>query len=337
MNACKKNQNVCKYCGQHQDNVCIFHCIRCKSWVHSFCLKEGSPSKVRNDNYFDFVCCHCSLTNKEHFNRHHLKWIQAVYLTLYNLSKNDQFHYIHLVDIVKYMNRHRFSLWSDGSGGEIIQTSFNSSLSAGLTNNLFESGYEVYKKKGWWKIRDLKKSPSFDPNKMPFIKSSRNARRASQNYKAAAIKTVSCSEPPKSHKMISTDEPTLDVQCDDVYIDFKFIDEEDDLFARTYYQRVHKIKDMFSKVQSRQFAAPRMYRTSNGREMMVRAVKTSAVEKSCFVNVVDFFPTVLKRWKCVDVSNVSLHWKAEKHFLISIAVDDELRYRPLCDAKLAYS
>ena len=146
---------VC-YCGGKVDSG-MLKCFVCKALFHVSCLKNGRPSNLRGDVFFDYTCVKCSEDGSEKCQRRQLNWLQVVYLALYNLIcggsgrrgyfrwKDDLCQFIDANWTTFHADRKRTSSWFSTVAG-ILSTN---------CPRYFKNGQKQFREGGWWTLQEV--------------------------------------------------------------------------------------------------------------------------------------------------------------------------------------
>ncbi|KAH8278014.1 hypothetical protein KR026_002230 [Drosophila bipectinata] len=161
----------CRYCelGIEDDNY--LDCIKCRRSVHIKCLPHAStPGDLLGDVFFDFTCVKCVREQlkkeeeepapdsvKEICVRQKIPWLLVITLTLYNLSIKQKglghhgfFHW--RTHIISFVDKN----WNYIFGSNIRRKKqWTGTVSGALSHNnpeYFQSGLDVFKDHGWWKL-----------------------------------------------------------------------------------------------------------------------------------------------------------------------------------------
>ncbi|XP_064411827.1 cysteine-rich protein 2-binding protein isoform X1 [Latimeria chalumnae] len=132
-----------------------YYCEKCQRWIASGQLRGESPSYLKGDNFFRFICSDCSDDAKEHFERLRLTWQQVVMLAMYNLSLEGtgrQGYFRWKEDICAFIEKHwTFLLGSSRKKTTTWWSTVAGCLSVG-SPLFFRSGAQEFGEPGWWKL-----------------------------------------------------------------------------------------------------------------------------------------------------------------------------------------
>lgn len=131
-----------------------FYCEKCQKWVPASQLRGDSPSYLKGDNFFKFVCSACSEDGKEQFERLRLTWQQVVMLAMYNLSLEGtgrMGYFRWKEDICSFIEKH----WTFLLGSRKKTSTWWSTVAGCLSVGsplFFRSGAQEFGEPGWWKL-----------------------------------------------------------------------------------------------------------------------------------------------------------------------------------------
>ncbi|XP_067027578.1 cysteine-rich protein 2-binding protein-like isoform X4 [Acropora muricata] len=144
------------YCnGEKASNM--LQCSLCRKMFHFGCLKSGKPSLLAGDVFFDLTCASCSSDGEETCMRQSISWIQAVYLSLYNLystSRGRKGYFRWREDICQFIDRHWMVLFPKKKKTTTWPSTVAGILSSGCPR-FFKSGQKEFNKEtGWWALQE---------------------------------------------------------------------------------------------------------------------------------------------------------------------------------------
>nr|XP_058961076.1 cysteine-rich protein 2-binding protein-like [Pocillopora verrucosa] len=135
----------------------MVQCVLCRRLFHLDCLKNGKPSTLVGDVFFDLTCASCSTDGSEICTRQHLSWLQAVYLTLYNLystSRGRKGYFRWREDICHFIDKHWQLLFPNKKKKNTWNSTVAGILSSGCPE-YFKSGQKEFNKEtGWWGLQE---------------------------------------------------------------------------------------------------------------------------------------------------------------------------------------
>lgn len=146
---------VC-YCGGKVDSTMLKCCV-CKLLFHVSCLKNGRPSNLKGDVFFDYTCVKCSEDGQEKCQRRQLNWLQVVYLALYNLvcTGSGRIGYFRWKDdLCQFIDTN----WATFHGDRKRTSSWFSTVAGILSTNCpkyFKNGQKQFREGGWWTLQDV--------------------------------------------------------------------------------------------------------------------------------------------------------------------------------------
>ncbi|KAM7444653.1 Cysteine-rich protein 2-binding protein [Porites harrisoni] len=148
-------QEIC-YCSGTKDSN-MLQCILCRRLFHIGCLKSGKPSTLVGDLFFDLTCATCSVEGSESCTRQNLSWIQAVYLSLYNLystSRGRKGYFRWREDICHFIDKNWMVLFPKKKKTNNWASTVAGVLSSGCPQ-FFKSGQKEFNKEtGWWALQE---------------------------------------------------------------------------------------------------------------------------------------------------------------------------------------
>ncbi|XP_073259585.1 cysteine-rich protein 2-binding protein-like [Porites lutea] len=135
----------------------MLQCILCRRLFHVGCLKSGKPSALVGDLFFDLTCANCSVEGSESCTRQNLSWIQAVYLSLYNLystSRGRKGYFRWREDICHFIDKNWMVLFPKKKKTNNWASTVAGVLSSGCPQ-FFKSGQKEFNKEtGWWALQE---------------------------------------------------------------------------------------------------------------------------------------------------------------------------------------
>ncbi|RMX46220.1 hypothetical protein pdam_00023874, partial [Pocillopora damicornis] len=148
-------EEIC-YCNGLKGSNMV-QCVLCRRLFHLDCLKNGKPSTLVGDVFFDLTCASCSTDGSEICTRQHLSWLQAVYLTLYNLystSRGRKGYFRWREDICHFIDKHWQLLFPNKKKKNTWNSTVAGILSSGCPE-YFKSGQKEFNKEtGWWGLQE---------------------------------------------------------------------------------------------------------------------------------------------------------------------------------------
>lgn len=147
--------SVC-YCNGKVD-FSMLKCCVCKTLFHASCLKNGRPSNLKGDVYFDYTCAKCSEDGHEKCYRKQLNWLQVVYLALYNLICNGsgrRGYFRWKDDLCQFIDAN----WTTFHGERKRTSSWFSTVAGILSSNCpryFRNGQKQFREGGWWTLQEV--------------------------------------------------------------------------------------------------------------------------------------------------------------------------------------
>ena len=147
-------QQQCYCGGDVEPNNEMLTCSKCSLLFHLACLKNGRPSELLGDIFFDFTCCNCSPNGLEECQRIKLQWIHVVSLALYNLqfTGTGKMGYYRWKDhICAFIDKHWKFLFGSRKKTNLWHGTVAGILSTGCPN-YFTSGSKEIGESGWWKL-----------------------------------------------------------------------------------------------------------------------------------------------------------------------------------------
>ncbi|XP_078354545.1 cysteine-rich protein 2-binding protein-like isoform X2 [Oculina patagonica] len=147
-------EEIC-YCNGSKDSN-MLQCVLCRRMFHLDCLKNGKPSTLVGDVFFDLTCAACSSDGLESCTRQALSWLQAVYLSLYNLyntSRGRKGYFRWREDICHFIERNWLVLFPKKKKTATWCSTVAGILSSGCPQ-FFKSGTKEFNKEtGWWALQ----------------------------------------------------------------------------------------------------------------------------------------------------------------------------------------
>ena len=151
----------CKYCNFPVANYTSLQCESCEGFVHFNCLQQERPSRLEGDVLFDLTCKNCGGEDDEKIARIKMTWLQAIHLTLYNLSIREsgrQGFFKWKDDICTFISQHWSCLFPERPMSNNWRSTVAGTLSI-YSAKLFKSGQSAFNETGWWGLIEVKPPP----------------------------------------------------------------------------------------------------------------------------------------------------------------------------------
>ncbi|XP_065070188.1 cysteine-rich protein 2-binding protein-like [Rhopilema esculentum] len=148
----------CLYCSLPVAKHSSLLCLKCEGYVHFGCMLQEKPSRFEGDVLFDFQCKNCGGNEGEQISRSKLTWLQAIHITLYNLSvkgSGRQGFFRWKDDICPFISKNWNMLFPDKPMTNNWRSTVAGTLSV-YCSKLFKSGQSIFKESGWWALMEVK-------------------------------------------------------------------------------------------------------------------------------------------------------------------------------------
>ena len=148
----------CLYCSLPVAKHSALLCLKCEGYVHFGCILQKKPSRFEGDVLFDFQCKNCGSNEEEQISRSKLTWLQAIHITLYNLSvkgSGRQGFFRWKDDICPFISKNWNMLFPDKPMTNNWRSTVAGTLSV-YCSKLFKSGQSIFNESGWWALMEVK-------------------------------------------------------------------------------------------------------------------------------------------------------------------------------------
>ncbi|XP_014662373.1 PREDICTED: cysteine-rich protein 2-binding protein-like [Priapulus caudatus] len=148
------------YCKAKSLEPPMLECKQCRRLFHTGCLNQPPPTYLEGDVFYEIICCGCNGLEVESFERMKMSWLQAIWLSLYNLQLSGvtgrQGYFRWKENICAFIERN----WNLLFTPERKQTAtWQCTVASVLSSNcpkIFKSGASVIGQSGWWRLLETK-------------------------------------------------------------------------------------------------------------------------------------------------------------------------------------